>query len=79
MIQDLTGMMVERLLAYEAASKVLPKRIIIYRNGVDEVRSFALSRLGVVFRRNRRDYTIMYSKKSSARRCEAPSRRSVEA
>ena len=61
MIQDLTEMMVERLLAYEAASKALPKRIIIYRDGVDEVRSFELSRLGVVFRRNYRSNTITYS------------------
>ena len=29
--------MVERLQAYKAASKVLPKRVIIYRDGVSEV------------------------------------------
>ena len=66
MIQDLTGMMVERLLAYKATSKALPKRIIIYRDGVSEVRAFELSRLGTVFRQNHRDNTmITYSKKSS--------------
>jgi len=37
MIQDLTEMMVERLQAYKAASKALPKRVIIYRDGVSEV------------------------------------------
>ena len=37
MIQDLTEMMVERLLAYKAVSKTLPKRVIIYRDGVSEV------------------------------------------
>ena len=37
MILDLTEMMIERLQAYKAASKTLPKRMIIYRDGVSEV------------------------------------------
>ena len=40
MIQDLTDMMIERLQAYKATSKALPKRVIIYRDGVSEVCSF---------------------------------------
>ena len=37
MIQELKEMMVERLQAYKAANKDLPKRVIIYRDGVSEV------------------------------------------
>lgn len=36
MIEDLTEMMVERLQEYRTANKALPKRIIIYRDGVSE-------------------------------------------
>ncbi|KAF9652530.1 Piwi-domain-containing protein [Thelephora ganbajun] len=36
MILDLTEMMVERLQAYKATTKALPKRVIVYRDGVSE-------------------------------------------
>jgi len=69
MIQDLTGMMIERLQAYKAASKALPNRVIIYRDGVSEVgfpKSWRLSRL---LRQNHRDNTTMYSETSFVRKC----------
>jgi len=37
MIKDLSEMMVERLQAFKATSKALPKRVIVYRDGVSEV------------------------------------------
>lgn len=45
MIKDLTDMMIERLQAYKAASKALPKRVIVYRDGVSEVRNLVSLRL----------------------------------
>lgn len=51
-------MMVERLLAYKAASKALPKRVIVYRDGVSEVRSFESSSLTDPLRQIHRDNTI---------------------
>lgn len=65
MIQDLTEMMVERLQAYKAASKNLPKRVIVYRDGVSEVRVLGPLRLTDVLRQNRRGNTRKCSKKSS--------------
>ena len=65
MIQDLTEMMVERLQAYKVASKTLPKRVIVYRDGVSEVRVLDPSRLTNVLRQNRRGNMRMCSKKSS--------------
>jgi len=38
MITDLTTMMIERLQVYSAKNRGLPDRIIIYRDGVSEVR-----------------------------------------
>ena len=57
MIEPLTDMMVERLQAYKAASKTLPKRVIVYRDGVSEVRDLESSRLTNVLRQNPRDNT----------------------
>lgn len=37
MIEDLEEMMAERIQAFRTRSKVLPKRIIVYRDGVSEV------------------------------------------
>lgn len=39
MITELDEMMVERLNAFRAKNKVLPTRIIVYRDGVSEVSS----------------------------------------
>lgn len=39
MVSDLAGMMVERLKAFQAKSGTLPKRILVYRDGVSEVRA----------------------------------------
>lgn len=36
MLDELKGMMVERLLHYEKTSKALPSRVIVYRDGVSE-------------------------------------------
>lgn len=38
MITDLRDMMEERLLAYRAKNRDLPQRILVYRDGVSEVR-----------------------------------------
>lgn len=40
MVTDLADMMVERLKAFQEKSRVLPKRILVYRDGVSEVYSF---------------------------------------
>lgn len=37
MLDELQDMMVERLLVYERKNKVLPARVIVYRDGVSEV------------------------------------------
>lgn len=39
MVQGLTAAMVERLTLYEKKNRVLPDRIMIYRDGVSEVMS----------------------------------------
>lgn len=67
MIQDLTEMMVERLQAYKATNKALPKRVIIYRDGVSEVSTFEHSRSSDLFMRGDRDNTTTYSTRSSVR------------
>jgi eukaryotic translation initiation factor 2C len=36
MIDDMTEMMVERLLQYKKVSKILPERVLIFRDGVSE-------------------------------------------
>jgi len=36
MVQNLTAMLTERILAYEKANKRLPERMIVYRDGVSE-------------------------------------------
>lgn len=38
-IAELSDMIIERLQAFRARSKVLPKRMIIFRDGVSEVRT----------------------------------------
>ena len=38
MITDLASMMEERLLAFRAKNKNLPNRVLVYRDGVSEVR-----------------------------------------
>ncbi len=38
MVQDLTSMLVERLTLYKKNVAALPKRVIVYRDGVSEVR-----------------------------------------
>lgn len=38
MVQELLKMMVERLQAYEKKTGGLPDRVIVYRDGVSEVR-----------------------------------------
>ena len=37
MVQELTNMITERLVAYEKKMKSLPERIIVFRDGVSEV------------------------------------------
>jgi eukaryotic translation initiation factor 2C len=37
MIQELRDMMIERLLLFEKRNKMLPERIIVFRDGVSEV------------------------------------------
>ena len=37
MVQDLTAMLVERLVFFKANERALPERVIIYRDGVSEV------------------------------------------
>lgn len=78
MIQDLTEMMVERLEAYKAANKAkaLPKRVIVYRDGVSEVCGFEHSRLINLFTRGDRVSTGMYSKRNSIRKSRSHSGRS---
>jgi eukaryotic translation initiation factor 2C len=39
MLDELTDMLVERLLVYEKKNKVFPDRIFVYRDGVSEVSS----------------------------------------
>ena len=55
MIQDVDGMMIERLQAYKDTSKTLPERVIVYRDGVSEVCNFESSRLINVLRQSYRD------------------------
>jgi hypothetical protein len=40
MLDELRDMMVERLLMYEKKNKVLPQRILVFRDGVSEVGPF---------------------------------------
>ena len=61
-------MMVERLQEYRTANKALPKRIIIYRDGVSEASSFGHSKLNNLLTRDDRVNTRPYSKRSSARK-----------
>jgi hypothetical protein len=42
MVTDLCDMMVERLNAFKAKSNALPKRVLVYRDGVSEVCHFHL-------------------------------------
>ena len=42
MIQELRDMMVERLQLFEKRNKALPDKILVYRDGVSEVRRAAL-------------------------------------
>ncbi len=37
MVDELEGMIIERLLAYEKKSRKLPERVFIFRDGVSEV------------------------------------------
>jgi hypothetical protein len=37
MVSQLSDMLVERLLVYEKKNKVLPSRVLVYRDGVSEV------------------------------------------
>lgn len=37
MLDELRDMMVERLLLYEKKNKILPQRILVFRDGVSEV------------------------------------------
>jgi len=39
MLDELTDMLIERLQVYEKKNKVLPSRVLVYRDGVSEVRS----------------------------------------
>lgn len=55
MITDLTEMMVERLQAFKAASKVLPKRVIVYRDGVSEVGNLVSLKLANALTQDPRD------------------------
>jgi len=68
-------MMVERLQAYKAASRTLPKRVIIYRDGVGEVGFLKSSRLPKLLRENHRDNITTYSRMSFIRKCWSRSRR----
>jgi hypothetical protein len=45
MIQELRDMMVERLLLFEKKNRSLPDKIIVYRDGVSEVRPICSSML----------------------------------
>jgi eukaryotic translation initiation factor 2C len=38
MITDLAAMMIERLMFYSQKNRSLPDRVIVYRDGVSEVR-----------------------------------------
>ena len=38
MVQELTDMMKNRLVLYERRNKILPARVIVFRDGVSEVR-----------------------------------------
>jgi hypothetical protein len=38
MLDELTEMMIERLLLYEKKNKALPRRIFVFRDGVSEVK-----------------------------------------
>lgn len=60
--------MVERLQEYKTANKILPKRIIIYRDGVSEASSFKYSNLINLLTRGDRVNTSSYSKRSSRRK-----------
>ena len=55
MITDLTEMMVERLQAFKAASKVLPTRVIVYRDGVSEVGNLVSLKLANALTQDPRD------------------------
>ena len=72
-------MMVERLQEYQKANKALPKRVIIYRDGVSEASSFEHSRLTNLLTRGDRVNTRAYSKWSSARKLSRLLRRLGEA
>lgn len=37
MIDDLSGMILERLRRYSEVTKILPERVFVYRDGVSEV------------------------------------------
>ena len=65
MITDLAAMMVERLTAFKNKSKVLPTRVIVYRDGVSEV-SVMMPFSGSLSDKSPRDN----SKPSSERRCQ---------
>ena len=41
MVQELTNMITERLVAYEKKMKSLPERVIVFRDGVSEVSCIA--------------------------------------
>ena len=71
-------MMIERLQAYKTTSKTkaLPKRVIVYRDGVSEVCGFEHPRLIDIFIRRDRVSTMMYSKWSSTRKSRSLSGRS---
>lgn len=43
MLDELEIAIVERLRVWEQKNKMLPERIFVYRDGVSEVKSFALS------------------------------------
>ncbi len=43
MISDVKGMMIERINVYRAKMKSLPKRILVFRDGVSEVRSSSVN------------------------------------
>ena len=68
MIEDLTEMMVERLQEYRKTNKALPKRVIIYRDGVSEASGFERLKLINLLTRGDRVNTRVYSKRSSAKK-----------
>lgn len=71
MVSQLSDMLVERLLVYEKKNKVLPSRVLVYRDGVSEVSrpcpSVFLQPLITYVGRDHRDSSIRLLKKNCLR------------